>query len=108
MAVKNGQEKLAIHFSIKNNGKVDGDEVAQVYVKLPGQNIPMPIKQLKGFKRIFIKQGESKVLAIDIDKAQLRFWDEGQSKFVTPKGNYTIMVGASSDDIRLKQNIELE
>ena len=108
LAVKNGQEKLAIHFSIKNNGKVDGDEVAQVYVKLPGQNIPMPIKQLKGFKRIFIKQGESKVLAIDIDKAQLRFWDEGQSKFVTPKGNYTIMVGASSDDIRLKQNIELE
>ncbi len=100
-------EKIKVGFDIRNDGKKDGDEVAQVYVKMPDADIPMPIKQLKGFKRIKIKQGGSSGIEVEIDKSQLRYWDESQSKFVTPKGVYTIMVGASSDDIRLKGTIVL-
>jgi beta-glucosidase len=99
-------EKIKVSFDVKNTGKCDGDEVAQVYVKLPDMKIPMPIKQLKGFKRTRIKTGMTQSVEINMDKAQLRYWDEQESKFVTPKGKYTIMVGASSDDIRLTQSID--
>ena len=86
---------------------MDGDEVAQVYVKLPQMDRPMPIKQLKGFQRIHVKKGKTETVQIALEKAQLRCWDDSQNKFITPKGNYTIMVGASSEDIRLMQIIQL-
>jgi beta-glucosidase len=105
---KDQGDSIAVSFNVKNTGKLDGDEVTQVYVKLPEQNIPMPIKQLKGFKRISIKHGITQSVEILIDKAQLRYWDENLSKFVTPKGTYNIMVGASSEDIRLQQMIDLK
>jgi beta-glucosidase len=97
-----------VRFAIKNTGKNNGDEVAQVYVKLPDMSIPIPIKQLKGFKRLQINSGIVKTVDIVINKAQLRYWDEKESKFVTPKGDYTIMVGSSSADIRLSENITIQ
>jgi len=78
-----------------------------VYVKLPFLDIPTPIKQLKGFKRVTVKQGLTERVEVEIDKAQLLYWDESQSNFVTPKGSYTITVGASSEDIRLSRNVDL-
>ena len=71
------------------------------------KSISVPIKQLKGFKRVSIQHGKTEFVEILIDKAQLRFWDEGQAKFVTPKGIFQIMVGASSEDIRLNQSLKL-
>ena len=107
LQMKDADKFVAVSFKIKNTGAKEGDEVSQVYVKLPEMNIPIPIKQLKGFKRVHIKNGNTEKVEIIIDKAQLRYWDEVTNSFVTPKGNYTIMVGASSEDIRLKQNISL-
>lgn len=107
LQVKEIDRNLSVGFTVKNTGKMDGDEVSQVYIKLPELPIPMPIKQLKGFKRIHIKQGALEQIEIMIDKSQLRYWDESLSKFITPKGLYTVMVGASSADIRLQQKIEL-
>jgi beta-glucosidase len=100
--------KVKVSFQLKNSGKVDGDEVAQVYVRFPEMNIPIPVKQLKGFKRVNVNLREIKTVEIEIDKAQLRYWDENQSKFVTPKGTYTIMVGASSEDIRLTKTLNMQ
>lgn len=100
--------KILVSFNLKNTGKISGDEVAQVYVKLPNMNIVLPVKQLKGFKRINIKSGKTEKISIELDRQQLRYWDESQSKFVSPKGEYTIMVGASSEDIRLTQTINLQ
>ncbi len=99
--------KVQVSFNLKNAGKMDGDEVAQVYVRLPQMEFPQPIKQLEGFSRINIKKGKTELINIEVDKAQLRYWDESQSKFVTPKGKYTFMVGASSADIRLNLEVEL-
>lgn len=91
---------INISVEVKNQGNYDGDEVVQVYVKYPNLNIPMPIKQLQGFKRVNIKKGLSIPIAFSIKKSALRYWDEKQSKFITPNGIYTFMVGASSNDIR--------
>jgi beta-glucosidase len=107
LQITDANKNVKVNFKIKNTGLKDGDEVSQVYVKMPDTNIPMPIKQLKGFNRIHIKNGNTEKVEIIIDKAQLRYWDDVTNSFVTPKGNYTIMVGASSEDVRLKQNINL-
>jgi hypothetical protein len=70
---------------------------------LPERNIPLPIKELKGFKRLNIERGEKKNVQVDIAQSSLRYWDESVSAFVNPKGAYTVMIGASSDDIRMKK-----
>lgn len=100
-------DMLNVDFTVKNAGNRDGDEVAQIYVKLPELGIAMPIKQLKGFERFNLGKGKSTNVQISIDKKELRYWDEKTSKFVTPEGKYIFMVGASSDDIRLQQEVDL-
>ncbi len=100
-------EFVNLAFDLKNTGKMDGDEVSQVYVKLPETGVTMPIKELKGFKRSFIKKGETKRIEIEIKKEQLRYWNENLGKFVVPEGVYEFMVGASSSDIRLSEKYNL-
>ncbi|MFV0328446.1 MAG: fibronectin type III-like domain-contianing protein, partial [Dysgonomonas sp.] len=98
---------VSISFNVKNTGQRDGDEVSQVYVKLPETGQIMPLKQLKGFQRTTLKKNESKKIEIKILKEQLRYWDEQTKSFITPKGNYHFMIGASSEDIRLEGSINL-
>ena len=68
----------------------------------------MPIKELKGFRRITLKKGEEQEITIKLRKDLLRYWDEAQGKFLHPSGTYTIMVGASSADIRLQQSLTID
>ena len=99
---------LHVGCTIKNAGNDDGDEVVQVYIQLPERNIPLPIKELKGFKRLNIKHGGQENVKIDIAVKSLRYWDESISAFVHPKGLYTLMIGASSDDIRMTKKIMIQ
>lgn len=92
---------VKVSFDLKNTGKADGGEVSQVYVKMPDTGVVMPLKELKGFQRNMITRGETKKIEIEVRKDLLRYWDEGKQMFSTPQGEYEIMVGASSDDIRL-------
>lgn len=108
LALKQSDTGLQVGFTIKNTGFFDGDEVAQVYVKLPARNNPMPIKELKGFKRLSIKRGDEQNVKIDIALSNLRYWDDVVSTFVHPKGEYTLMIGASSDDIRMTKKIMIQ
>lgn len=94
-------------FEVKNTGKYDGDEVSQVYVKLPEVGVVTPNKELKGFTRTTIRKGENKRLEIKIRKDLLRYWDETADDFVTPLGKYTFMIGSSSEDIHLVKEVEL-
>jgi beta-glucosidase len=63
----------------------------------------MPLKELKGFNRLMIKAGEQHKVSIQIDKLKLRYWDETTSRFIYPTGEFVVMVGASSGDIRLRK-----
>lgn len=100
--------EILVSFQLKNTGKYAGDEVAQIYVQLPSRNEIMPIKELKGFRRITLKKGEEQEITIKLRKDLLRYWDETQGKFLHPSGTYTIMVGASSADIRLQQSLTID
>ena len=107
LKVTEDNEFANVSFTLKNVGKRAGDEVAQVYVKLPQRNEVMPVKELKGFERVTLKRGESRDVTINLRKDLLRYWDEAKGDFVYPSGEYTIMVGLSSADIRLQCVAEL-
>ena len=106
--IQQNDDTLHIGFALKNAGLYDGDEVAQVYIQLPERNSSMPIKELKGFKRLNIKHGVQENVKIDVAASSLRYWDESISAFVHPKGLYTLMIGASSDDIRMTKKILIQ
>ena len=105
--IKQDTQNVTLNFSIKNSGKYNGDEVAQVYVKFPDQGIKTPLKQLKGFKRVHIKKGATEQVSIEIPKEELRLWDDQKKQFYTPSGTYHFMVGKSSDNICLQKTAEL-
>ena len=100
--VADNGETLEVSFTLKNVGKMEGDEVAQVYVRLPEYEGKAPIKELRGFKRVHLKKGESREVTIPLRREDLRYWSESQEKFIVPEGLPEIMVGVSSSDIRLK------
>ncbi|MDR0700150.1 MAG: glycoside hydrolase family 3 C-terminal domain-containing protein [Tannerella sp.] len=107
LTVTDEGKTVSVRFDVKNTGKRDGSEVAQLYVKLPDMNIPLPIKQLKGFKRVFIRKGQTEKVEIVIQKENLRYWDDEKATFVVPSGVYRFMAGASSEDIRITKEINL-
>jgi beta-glucosidase len=108
LKVADGDKEVSVSFDIKNVGRRDGEDVPQVYVRLPERNEIMPIKELRGFDRVSIKKGGTKRVTIALDKDLLRYWDEKEGRFVHPSGTYTIMVGASSEDLRLKAEVSID
>ncbi len=100
-----GRAKVA--FVVKNSGRRDGDEVVQLYVQDVVSSVTTPFKLLKGFKRIHIKAGESQTVAFDLGPEDLRLLDR-EWKWVVEPGEFKIMVGASSEDIRLNDSLVVQ
>ncbi len=99
---------IHVNLDIKNTGEVDGDEVVQVYVSYPHSAVARPVKALKGFIRTNIKKGETKQVSIQIDKNDLRYWDVNQKELVLEKGDIELLIGASSQDVRLIKKVTIE
>lgn len=95
---------LTVNVDVTNSGQRDGDEVVQVYAKLPNDSARI---RLKGFKRIFIAKGETKKVSIDINTDDLMLWNTAAHQFELPNGDIILMVGAASDDIRLHKDVTL-
>lgn len=98
--VPNGKAKLT--FTLRNSGKLDGDEVAQVYFRHINSAVPQPKLALCGFQRVSLKRGESETINIEVPAQRLRYWDADKKRYVVESGEYEFLVGAASDDIRLK------
>jgi beta-glucosidase len=93
--------------NVKNTGSKDGSEVVQLYVKDLLASVSRPIIELKGFKKVFLKTGESKQISIEVPVKELQFLDE-KMNWIVEKGIYRIFVGNSSKNLPLKQNIEVQ
>ena len=96
----NGTAKLT--FSVKNTGKRDGDDVAQVYYRHVNSAVPQPKLALCGFSRVSLKSGESKTVTVEVPAERLRYWDTGKKQYVVESGDYEFLIGEASDDIKLK------
>ena len=94
-------DEKGVKFKIKNSGGVDGAEIAQLYIGKTKTGIIRPVRELKGFKKLFIKAGETVECRIPFDKRTFRSYNPKACKWQTEGGEYSIMIGASSDDIRL-------
>lgn len=94
-------------FDLENIGNYDGEEVAQLYIKFPDSVKEKPIKQLKGFDRVFLKRNQKKTIHLTLKLKDVRLWDVDAAKFITPKGKYEIFIGPSSDKVELKAGFEL-
>ena len=101
-------KKDGVSFDLTNSGKVDGKEVAQLYVGLKESDVIRPIKELKGFVKVELKAGETKRVNIPFDDKTFRYFNTATNKWEVEKGTYDIYVGASSVDIRLTGVIEQE
>lgn len=95
-------DKVRVFVDVKNAGTVDGDEVVQVYLRTPDSpaSLERPVKRLKGFKRVTVAAGQTRTVAIDINCADLWFWDGDRDRITFDQGRYVFEVGASSKDIR--------
>ncbi|MCL1664136.1 glycoside hydrolase family 3 C-terminal domain-containing protein [Elizabethkingia ursingii] len=94
--------------SIKNTGKREGAEVAQLYISDLKSSVPRPIKELKGFEKINLKPGEQKEVSFTIDKSALSFFDAAKHQWVAEPGEFEALVGASSTDIKTKVKFTLQ
>jgi beta-glucosidase len=103
-----GHQVDNISFSIKNTGICDGDEVAQLYVSFPDSKVERPVKALKGFKRIFIKKGETVTVTIPLKADDLAYWDTDSNSWMPESGKVKIYVGASSADVRLEGELTVK
>lgn len=90
-----------ISLKIKNSGDMKGEEVVQLYVNDPVATVPRPVKELKGFKRIFLEPGEQKKITFTMSADMLAFAGLDYKKIIEP-GEIKIMIGSSSEDIRLE------
>lgn len=97
---------VELTFTLSNSGECAGDEVVQLYIRDEFASIPRPVMELKGFKRVHLQPGESKQVSFHLDTRQLAFYDENLELVLEP-GDFQVIIGASSDDIRLTGNFEI-
>jgi beta-glucosidase len=99
---------VELQFTIKNTGKVKGDEVAQVYAHYDDASFKVPINQLKRFERITLAPGESKTLSFKIPSSEFSFYSNKTNDLKVEPGKWEIQIGSSSKDIRLKKTFAIE
>ena len=97
-----------VEADIKNTGTVTGKEVVQLYVRDPESSIDKPEKELKGFSKVLIEPGQTKSVSMLLGRDQLAHFDERKNQWVVEAGEYEILIGSSSRDIRLRQTITME
>ena len=93
-----------VSVQVKNTGSVSGAEVVQLYIAPPKNGIFRPAKELKGFARVELAAGEEKTVEFTLEDRSFAIWQDG---WKIPGGTYTVQIGASSQDIRLEQEIEV-
>ena len=100
-------DTLTVSFTVKNTGDKDGAEVAELYVSDVESTIFRPEKELKGFKKVFLKAGEAKTVEITLDKRAFAYYNVNIHDWHVESGAFKILVGASSRDIRLETAVEV-
>lgn len=94
-----GDESITFTVNVKNTGSRAGAEVVQLYISDVKSALPRPVKELKGFRKIFLQPGEAKDVTITIDKEALSYYSDVENKWVTEPGEFKALIGTASDKI---------
>ncbi len=101
------QENITLSCTVKNTGKKAGDEVVQLYIRDDFSSVTTYDKVLRGFERIHLQPGEEQTVNFTLTPQDLGLWDKN-NRFTVEPGSFSVMVGASSQDIRLKGSFEVQ
>lgn len=99
-------DSLIISLQIKNTGKMGGAEVVQLYLSDLKNSVDRPVKELKGFQKIYLKAGELKSIQFVIHSNDLAYWDERKNAWMIETGDFGVLIGSSSNDVRLEDKFE--
>jgi beta-glucosidase len=105
--MKNSDTVAVISFNVKNSGTRDGAEIAQLYVHSLNSSPVLPIKALRNYARVDITKGSTASISLALTPRDFAYWSATAKSFVADAGKYEIMIGASSQDIRLRDTITL-
>jgi beta-glucosidase len=100
--------KVTVSLAVQNTGARAGDEVVQLYVHDVEASVKRPAKELRGFQRVGLNAKEKKSVSFTLPASDLAFYDEKTKKFVVEPGAFDVMVGSSSEDIRLKARLDVK
>jgi beta-glucosidase len=98
---------VTAQFEVENTGSRAGAEVAQLYIHDKNSDLMRPEKELKGFQRVFLQPGETKVVSIPLDQTAFSYYDPARKSWVVQKDDFKILVGGSSRDIQLRTDFKL-
>lgn len=101
------KDVLKVKVDVKNTGKFDGAESVQLYVSDKISALPRPIKELKDFGKVSLKKGETKTLEFELDKDAFSYYNPELHQWVAEPGDFTILLGSSSADIRQEIAVKL-
>lgn len=101
-------EPITFTLTVKNTGNREGAEVVQLYISDKKSSLPRPVKELKGFQKVYLQPGEVKQVSFTIGTDALSFFDDGKHEWVAEPGQFEALVGASSTDIHNKVVFELK
>jgi beta-glucosidase len=101
------QDTVTVSFALKNSGRRDGDEVAQIYFRHVRSSVPQAKEALCGFTRVHLKRGETEKVTVDVPAKQFRYWDTQKKQYVVEPGEYELLIGSASDDIRRKVELSV-
>ncbi|MBO7186923.1 MAG: glycoside hydrolase family 3 C-terminal domain-containing protein [Clostridia bacterium] len=107
LSVKDNGKSITVSYKIKNTSDIDAKEISQIYMSAPAKVIDRPVKDLIGYSKDLIKAGEEVTVTLDICKCRMTYFDVKTDDFAFENGEYNIMIGASSRDIKLEQKINL-
>jgi beta-glucosidase len=101
------RDEVRVSFEVRNIGDRAGGEVAQLYVKATQPIVERPVRELKGFEKVFLSPGESKEVTLRLDRLSFACYDSATDHWKTDPGEYEIAVGASSRDLRIRQTLTI-
>lgn len=107
MQVSDDGEKITVSCTVKNTGERDGAEVVQLYVGAPQDNVFNPRRELRAFRKVYLKAGESKVVSLTAERADLRCFDIGKNAWILEDGEYALQLCSDCYTVRLSQTIRI-
>ncbi len=107
LSIQARNDSASVTFKVRNTGNRSGKEAAQVYVRDVESSHFRPFKELKGFAKVHLQPKEEKSVTIELDRRAFSFYDVGKKDWILETGDFEILVGASSQDIRLKTTLRL-
>ncbi len=102
------ESRVAVEFTVTNTGQVAGTEIAQIYLRDPHAAVPRPAKELKGFSKVTLQPGETKVVRARFTAREFAYWDSTARAWRSEAHTYTFLIGSASDRILLEGRATLQ